>query len=105
MAILLTFASIHAALAAEKAADQQGRASGFEASGSAAPTLVPLPPRVKSDCGFGLLMAAVDRLDDRRVAELLESGVRIDSAYLVIETENGNSKRKERRYERINKED
>lgn len=105
MAILLTFASIHAALAAEKAADRQDRTSDAEVSASEAPMLVPLPPQVKSDCGFGLLIMAADSLDDRRVADLLGDGVHIDGAYRVIETENGNSTRKEMRYERLNKED
>ena len=105
MAILLTFASIHAALAAEKAAGQRNAPSPSEAPGHETPMLVPLPPQVKSDCGFGLLMTAADSLDDRRVADLLGDGLHIDGAYLVIETENGNSTRKERRYERLNKED
>ena len=52
MGILFTFDSIHAALAAEKAATRAAGEPGAEAPG-----LVPLPPQVRSDCGFGLLVS------------------------------------------------
>ena len=96
MGVLLAFASIHAALAAEKSAEKRARELGL-----ALPELVPMPPRVRSDCGFGLLFPAAGSVGDEHVAALRSSGIEFDCAYLVIETDAADGKRKERKYERI----
>ena len=88
MGLLLTFETIHDALAAEKAY-----------AGSA--ELVPLPPRVKSDCGFGLLVADSSDPGAEIVARLRGSGSRIAGIYAVIESDAESGKRKEKTYERI----
>ena len=85
MAIILTFAGIHRALAAEKAA------KGLSHNGRA-PELVPLPASVKSDCGFGLLFEGASSLCDGPDA-LARAGIEYEEAYRIVG--------KERRYERI----
>jgi hypothetical protein len=77
--LILTFATIHEALAAEKAAGETGE------------MLVPLPPRIKSDCGYGLLVPGAESLEDPRIAALVEAGIRFAGAYRM----------KEKAYERI----
>ena len=96
MGIVLTFASIHAALSAEKATAKRSRESGLQA-----PELVPLPPQVKSDCGFGLLFASAESLDDTFVSRFPESEIEFEAAYSVVEIDAESGKRKEKRYERI----
>jgi hypothetical protein len=87
MGIILTFAGIHRALAAEKAA--RGLAHG---PSGRAPELVPLPASIKSDCGFGLLFEDAASLGDGP-AELARIGIEYECAYRIVE--------KERLYERI----
>jgi hypothetical protein len=96
MGIILTFASIHRALAAERAA--QG---GTGAAGRADPELVPLPPRIKSDCGFGLLVPEALGLEDPRVLALAEAGIAIAGAYRVVPSDAKDGSSKECSYERI----
>jgi hypothetical protein len=91
MDLVLTFAGIHDALAAEKAA----RGLGLEAE------LVPLPSAVKSDCGFGLLLSAQADDGHGHVHALEEAGIEITDAYRVTESPIEGGTRKEKRYERI----
>jgi hypothetical protein len=96
VSVILTFATIHDALAAEKAARlTRGTAQGGEEE------LVPLPPQVKSDCGFGLFIPAATKLEDTRIVSLVESGVEFSEAYRVYESDVHDGQRKEKRYERI----
>jgi hypothetical protein len=90
VSLLLTFATIHDALAAEKSASD----IAFEGR---KPELRPLPPSVKSDCGFGLWIEGAHSLADPPVAALYDRGARIAAAYRFIE--------KERSYERIDQKD
>jgi hypothetical protein len=92
MGIVLSFATIHQALAAEKcAAFVAASAQAFAAC--RAPELIPLPASVKSDCGFGLLVDGAEALDDDRMTALSKGGIAYVAAYRRIE--------KERSYERI----
>ena len=96
MSVILTFATIHNALAAEKAARlTRGTAQGGEEE------LVPLPPQVKSDCSFGLFIPTAMRLEDTRIVALVESGVEFAEAYRVNESDVRDGQRKEKHYERI----
>ena len=96
MALVLTFASIHDALKAEKAllppADTGGKMAG---------ELVPLPPAIKSDCGFGLLLEAAEDDGACYIETLRKSGVEVEASYRIVDREEGNGIRKERSYERI----
>jgi hypothetical protein len=95
---ILTFASIHDALRAEKTLLALAAAGGMPPG-----ELVPLPPAIRSDCGFGLLLDAAASVGARYTEALRESGVEIEGAYRVIESESKSGKgyRKERSYERI----
>jgi hypothetical protein len=92
----MTFASIHDALKAEKALrlieERQGQKAG---------ELVPLPPAIRSDCGFGLLLDAAEGGEACRAKALRESGVEVEDVYRVIEREAENGSHKEKSYERI----
>jgi hypothetical protein len=90
MSLVLTFASIHDALAAEKAA------SGLAFDGGR-PELIPLPAAVKSDCGFGLAIGGAQDLEEGPVAALLGRGLMIEAIYRLTG--------KEKSYERIDQED
>jgi hypothetical protein len=96
VALVLTFASIHDALKAEKALR-----SLAERDGKPAGELVPLPPAIKSDCGFGLLLEAADGDGAGYIESLRESGVEVDGSYRIVERKTDDGIRKERSYERI----
>jgi hypothetical protein len=93
-AIVLAFATIHDALAAEKAARGIAGARGAE--------LLPLPPSIKSDCGFGLFLATILGSEAELLAALRAAEVRYESAYSVREAAGiGLRATKEKSYERI----
>jgi hypothetical protein len=89
--IVLSFATIHDALAAEKAA----RDAGF-----AGAELLPLPPSIKSDCGYGLFMTGIKDADEL-LAGLRSTAIRYETAYSLRETASTDSEGKEKAYERI----
>jgi hypothetical protein len=112
MALLVTFPNVHAALAAERAARRlfplaaAGASFPFAAagergsSGSATPTLVdlvPLPPAVRSDCGFGLLVEGEEAGEGAWLGALRDAGLSLSEAYRRAEG-HGNGGRS---YERI----
>jgi hypothetical protein len=95
MDLVLTFATIHEAIAAERKA----------AALFAGAELVPLPPEVKSDCGFGLLLPG-EKADGRPSPEALaEAGIEPTGIYRIVAVDPGRANRKEKRYERIDQED
>jgi Protein of unknown function (DUF3343) len=96
VSLVLTFASIHDALKAEKALRSLAGRGGKPAG-----ELVPLPPAIKSDCGFGLLLEAVEGGGACYIEALRESGVEVEASYRIVDREAGNGIRKERSYERI----
>jgi hypothetical protein len=83
MAIVLVFATIHHALAAEKSAALVAGASAEFAAGPV-PELIPLPASVKSDCGFGLLVEGAEALGDDRMKALIQGGLAYTAAYRRI---------------------
>ncbi len=91
---LLTFPSVHYALAAER------RILGIEGALWKA-ELVPLPPSIKSDCGFALRIET-DQTDElAEVQALKDLGLSFVEAYKIQEPGTAVGNRKERRYERI----
>jgi hypothetical protein len=92
MAVILIFATIHHALAAEKSAVLVAGSSAEFAAGPV-PELIPLPASVKSDCGFGLLVEGAEALDDDRMKALIQGGLAYTAAYRKIGEEHN--------YERI----
>jgi hypothetical protein len=99
---VLVFAGIHDALAAEKEVLKPPRGqSSFEGRGTAdSPGLLPLPPSIKSDCGFGLFLDTIDG-EERRALASLRATVRFEAAYSVHEVESSDPRKKETIYERI----
>jgi hypothetical protein len=90
--IVLGFATIHDALAAERAA---GGLGGIELA-----ELLPLPPSIKSDCGYGLFMDTVLG-EHELIAVLNEANILFESAYCVREIDGAAPGKKERSYVRI----
>jgi hypothetical protein len=90
--IVLSFATIHDALAAEKAAVGMGGIELVE--------LLPLPPSIKSDCGFGLFLTTIG-CDSESIAALRAEMLLFEAAYSVREIAGIAPGRKEKVYERI----
>jgi hypothetical protein len=86
MPVVMTFASIHEALRAESAARRLGIVTPGQDAG-----LIPLPPQLSSDCGFGLLIDGADPDTCAAVRALRGEGIAIREIY----------GRKENGYERI----
>jgi hypothetical protein len=90
--IVLAFSTIHDALAAEKAVRGIAGARGAE--------LLPLPPSIKSDCGFGLFLAAIPGGEAELLAALKAAAIHHETAYSIREAP-GPTHKKEKSYERI----
>jgi hypothetical protein len=103
MALILTFATIHEALAAEKAA--QGihwpRPAHATQPGACTAELVPLPPQVRGDCGFGLFLDTIEEEEAKCIDGLRGAGIVIAGVYRVTERDAGGGGRKEKSYEWI----
>lgn len=82
--LLLTFPSVHAALAAEERLKAAGHAL----------EMIPLPRDISSACGYGILMGPG--------AVGWQDGVDVEACYRVYETEAGDRPGKRRYYEREN---
>ncbi len=87
--LILSFAGIHDALAAERLA------AGAE--------LLPLPPAIKSDCGYGLFIDIDEGGPSlaARLASLREAGLRWEAAYRAAGGSSRSPYGKETIYERI----
>jgi hypothetical protein len=96
MALVLTFASIHEALKAEKALGELAKGGECAEGG-----LEPLPPEIKSDCGFGLFLGASEEAHMRCLQALLAAGIIVEAAYRARERATYEGTRKERSYKRI----
>lgn|GEM_PF-5484422 len=94
---ILSFASIHDALATEKAVlSGAGVVAGLMGT-----ELLPLPPSIKSDCGYGLYFSTA-KGREQLLADLASTAIRYEGAYYVAEeADDARSMIKEKRYERI----
>ncbi len=91
---LLTFPSVHYALAAERRIQETPEAQ-WKAE------LIPLPPSIKSDCGFALRIET-DQTDKLSVVQALKDlGLSFVEVYKIEEVWTAEGNRKERQYERI----
>lgn len=95
MALLLTFSSVHYALAAERAAKRSD-----ENKEGNDPELVPLPPSIRSDCGFALVLPGMERSDPAVLQAIRGLGIAYEAAYRIVVPSGGDGK-KEKRYERV----
>ena len=97
--IVLTFPTIHDALAAERSAIR-GELVSIGAEGAVKIELLPLPPSIKSDCGFGLYIDTI-RDEAALLAQLRGAELRYEAAYSIRGPEASGPHPKERIYERI----
>jgi hypothetical protein len=89
MHLIVTFPSVHAALAAERALRGEGLAV----------ELIPLPRQIRADCGFGLLLDVGEPHRDPGRLQLLD-GCGGRERWRVLETQASPSSRKVKHYER-----
>jgi len=84
-AIILTFHSVHAAMAAEKILKSRGIPL----------EMIPVPRAISSECGFCILTDAIPMARGDALG-----GIETEAVYRVIETEVAGRARREKRYER-----
>jgi hypothetical protein len=91
LALVLTYPTTFAALAAEKRFKGEGRATD----------LIPVPTGISSDCGFCLLFSDLGEKPVQEIIAELAQDSSFEGAWLETTTLEAGSRRREKRYERI----